>query len=46
MQVASKHGDEAEKILKQTYDEIKQVLQKRVAEAEKLGEKAKKDATS
>lgn len=43
-EVAKKHGDEAEKILKETYDEIANVLQKRTEQAEKLAEKAKKDA--
>jgi hypothetical protein len=41
--VASKRGDEAEKILKGAYKDIQDVLQKRTQEAEKLAEKAKKD---
>jgi len=43
-EVAQKHGDEAEKILKSTYKDIQDVIQKRTGEIEKLGEKAKKDA--
>jgi hypothetical protein len=43
-EIAKKHGDEAEKIMKETYDEIAEVLQKKTGEVEKLGEKAKADA--
>lgn len=43
-EVAKKHGDEAEKILKETYDEIAEVLQKRTKQAEKLANKAKEEA--
>jgi len=43
-EVANKHGDEAEKILKGAYQDIQDVLQKRIGEVEKLGEKAKKDS--
>lgn len=43
-EVAKKHGDEAEKILKETYDEIAEVLQKRTKQAEKLAGKAKEEA--
>jgi len=43
-EAAKKHGDEAEKILKDTYKEIADVLSKRINEAEKLADKAKKDA--
>lgn len=41
---ASKHGDEANKILHQTYDEIKEVLRRRAGEAQKVAENASKDA--
>ncbi|RDW66212.1 hypothetical protein BP6252_09847 [Coleophoma cylindrospora] len=43
-EVAKKHGDEAEKLLKETYKDIEDVLQTRVGEAEKLAKKAGKDA--
>lgn len=43
-EVAKTHGKEAEKLLKETYDEIAKILEKKTAEAEKLGEKAKNDA--
>lgn len=43
-EVAKKHGDEAEKILKETYKEIAEILSKRIDQTEKLAEKAKKDA--
>lgn len=43
-EVAKKHGDEAEKIMKGAYEDVQKVLEKRIGEAEKLGEKAKKDA--
>lgn len=39
-EVAKKHGDEAEKLLKETYKEIGEILKKKTAEAEKLAEKA------
>jgi hypothetical protein len=35
-EVAKKHGDEAEKLMKETYDEIVEVLTKKTKEAEKL----------
>jgi len=43
-EVAQKHGDDADKILKETYEEISQVLKKRIGEAEELANKAGKDA--
>lgn len=43
-EVATKRGDEAEGILKKTYEEIKEVLHKRIQETEKLAEGAKEDA--
>lgn len=43
-EVAKKHGDEAEKILKETYKEIADVLSKRIEQTEKLADKAQKDA--
>jgi hypothetical protein len=43
-EVAQKHGDDAEKLLKETYEEIANVLQKKIGEAEKLADSAKKDA--
>jgi hypothetical protein len=39
-------GDEAEKLLKETVKEISDVLQKKTGEAEKIADKAKKDAKS
>ena len=42
--VAQKHGKEAETIVKETIDEIQQVLQRRLDEAGKLKEKAEKNA--
>jgi hypothetical protein len=43
-EVAQKHGKDAEKIMNDTIEEIQQVLKKKSAEAEKLAEKAGKDA--
>ncbi|TVY84582.1 hypothetical protein LSUE1_G000663 [Lachnellula suecica] len=43
-EVAQKHGDEAEKIMKGAYKDIQDVLQKRTAEAEELSKKAGNDA--
>ena len=40
--IAQKHGKEAEAIVKETVDEIQQVLQRKLGEAEKLKEKAEK----
>ena len=42
--IAQKHGKEAEAIVKETIDEIQQVLSRKVSEAEKLKEKAEKNA--
>lgn len=42
--IAQKHGPEAEKIAKETYDEMQQVLQRKLSEAEKIAEKAKKES--
>ena len=44
--IAQKHGGEAEKLLKDTFGEIQQVVQSKVEEGEKLAEKAEKDAKS
>ena len=43
-EVSQKHGKEAEDLLKSTVDELKKVLQSKVEEAEKLKNKAEKDA--
>jgi hypothetical protein len=43
-EVAQKRGDEAEGILRGAYEDVKQVLQRRIGEAEKLAEKTGKDA--
>lgn len=43
-QVAEKHKDEGEKLVKETIDELKQVLEKKSKQAEELAGKAKKDA--
>ncbi|MCJ1485458.1 hypothetical protein MMC06_005632 [Schaereria dolodes] len=43
-EIAQKHGKEAEKLSKETFEEIQQVLQRKVGEAQKLAEKAEKDA--
>lgn len=42
--VAQEHGEEAEKLMKDTIKEIQGVLEKKVADAQKLADKAKKDA--
>jgi len=43
-EVAEKHGDEAQRIMKDAINEISEVLKKRGDEATKLAEKAKTDA--
>lgn len=43
-QVAEKHREEGEKLLKETVDEIKQVLEKKSQKAGEIAEKAKKEA--
>ncbi|EOA86743.1 hypothetical protein ACJQWK_08327 [Exserohilum turcicum] len=43
-EVAQKHGDEAQKILKDAVSEISDILQKKGDEASKLAEKAKQDS--
>ncbi|KAF1999973.1 hypothetical protein P154DRAFT_492958 [Amniculicola lignicola CBS 123094] len=43
-EVAQKHGDEAESIMKDAINEISQILKKKGDEATQLAEKAKKDA--
>jgi gas vesicle protein len=43
-QVAEKHGDEAQRILKEAVSEISEVLKKKGDEATKLADKAKNDA--
>ncbi|KAK5047610.1 hypothetical protein LTR16_011123, partial [Cryomyces antarcticus] len=42
--VADKHGKEAEKLLRDTMDELKGVLEKRSGQASELAEKAEKSA--
>jgi gas vesicle protein len=42
-EVAQEHGEEAEKLLKSTMDDITKILSKRSDEAKELAEKAKKD---
>ena len=44
--IAQEHGEEAEKLVKDTFKEIQVVLQKKVGEAEELAQKAKKNAKS
>ncbi len=44
--IAQEHGEEAEKIAKDTFGEIQEVLQRKVGEAEELAQKAKKNAKS
>ena len=43
-EVIRTRGDDAEKILKNTYKDIQDVLEKRISEAEKLAEKAGKES--
>ncbi len=43
-EAAQKHGDEAQKLLKEAVEEISEVLKKKGDEASQLAEKAKKDA--
>lgn len=43
-EVAEKHGDEAQRIMKDTISEISEILKKKGDEAASLAEKAKKDA--
>jgi hypothetical protein len=43
-EVAQKHGDEAQKLLKDAVSEISDILQKKGDEASKLAEKAKEDS--
>ena len=42
--IAQKHGKEAEDLVKDTFDEIQQVLQRKLNEGEKLVDKAKENA--
>ena len=44
--IAQEHGEEAEKIAKDTFKEIQDVLQRKVREAEELAQKAGKNAKS
>lgn len=44
--IAQEHGEEAEKLVTDTFKEIQEVLQKKVGEAEELAQKAKKNAKS
>jgi hypothetical protein len=43
-EVAEKRGEEGQGILKGAYEDVKDVLKKRIGEAEKLAEKAKEDS--
>lgn len=43
-EIAQKHGDEAKRIAEETYEEISEVLKRKVGEAEKVANKAKKEA--
>lgn len=43
-EIAQKHGEEAEKIVKEAFEEIQQVLQRKGDEAQKLAEKAEKES--
>lgn len=43
-EVAEKHKDEGEKLLKETLEELKSVLEKKAEKAEEIVEKAKKEA--
>jgi hypothetical protein len=43
-ELSEKHGKEAQDLAKETYDEISKVLQKRLSEAEKISQKAAKEA--
>lgn len=43
-EVATKRGEQGEGILRGAYEDVKDVLRKRIGEAEKLAEQAKKDA--
>lgn len=42
--IAAKHGPEAEKLARESYEEISNVLKKKLDDAEQLGEKAQKEA--
>ncbi|GJN87162.1 hypothetical protein Rhopal_000107-T1 [Rhodotorula paludigena] len=44
--LAQKRGDDAEKIMHETYAEIKEILQKQAGKAKKLGEETKDEAKS
>lgn len=43
-EVGEKHGDKAEQLLKEAFEEVKGVLEKKVNEGQKLADEAKKDA--
>ena len=43
-EIAQKHGDEAEKLAKDAFKEIQDVLSKKIEEGQNLADKAKKDA--
>ena len=43
-QIGDKHGDKAENLLKEAFEEIKQVLEKKVNEGKKIAGDAKEDA--
>jgi len=43
-QLASEHGEEAEKIVKDAFEEIQEVLHRKVGEAQQLADKARKSA--
>ena len=42
--IGEKHGDKAQQLLQETFDEVKKVLEKKASEGQKIAEEAKKDA--
>lgn len=45
-QVAEKRGEDVEKLVNSTYQEISEVLRKKIEEAQKLGKEAKDETKS
>jgi CHASE3 domain sensor protein len=43
-ELSEKHGDEAQKLLKEAFEEVRGVLEKKVDQGKKLADEAKKDA--
>ena len=43
--ISQKHGKEAEDLLKSTYGEIKEVLEKKLGDAQKIASKAQDNAS-